>query len=45
MKVAESSGFYVRYAVYYGFIPALLYLGFTTDPKPNIGAMLGALRE
>jgi hypothetical protein len=45
MKVAESSGFYVRYAVYYGFIPALLYLGFTTDPKPNLGAMLGALRE
>jgi hypothetical protein len=32
---------YAKVGIYYGFIPGLLYLGFTTEPKPDIAALLG----
>lgn len=37
----ESAGEVSKRVIYYGFIPALLYLGFTTEPKPNLKALLG----
>ena len=40
-KGLEKLGELSKRAIYYGFIPGLLYLGFTTDPKPNLKALLG----
>jgi hypothetical protein len=37
----ESTGEIAKRAIYYGFIPALVYLGLTTEPKPNLRALLG----
>ena len=41
LKGLESVGEYSKRAIYYGFIPGLLYLGFTTEPRPNLKALLG----
>lgn len=41
LKLVEDGSLYVKKAIYYGFVPALLYLGFTREPKPNIRALLG----
>jgi hypothetical protein len=41
VKTLESTGEKAKRAIYYGFIPTLLYLGLTTDPKPNLKALLG----
>lgn len=40
-KKLESLGELSKRVIYYGFIPGLLYLGFTTDPKPNLMALFG----
>ena len=40
-KKLEAIGEFSKRAIYYTFIPGLLYLGFTTDPKPNLRALLG----
>jgi hypothetical protein len=41
VKALETTGDTSKRFIYYGFIPALLYLGLTTDPKPNLKALLG----
>lgn len=41
VKGLENVGELTKRAIYYGFIPGLLYLGFTTEPKPNLRALLG----
>ena len=38
LEKASATG---RSAIYYGFIPTLLYLGFTTPPKPDLRMLLG----
>jgi TOM7 family len=40
-KGLEKLGEYTKRAIYYGFIPGLLYLGLTTEPKPNLKLLLG----
>ena len=37
----EKASGKARTLIYYGFIPTLLYLGFTTPPKPDIRMILG----
>lgn len=44
VKLVESSASVAKTLIYYGFIPALLYLGLTTEPKPNLGALLAGIR-
>jgi len=44
MKLVDSGSGVAKRVIYYGFIPALIYLGLTTDPKPNLGALLAGLR-
>ena len=41
IKAIEDVGELSKRAIYYGFIPGLLYLGLTTDPKPNLRALIG----
>ena len=41
LKGLESVGEFSKRAIYYGFIPGLLYLGITTEPRPNLRALLG----
>jgi hypothetical protein len=43
-KLVDSGSSIAKTVIYYGFIPALLYLGLTTEPKPNFGALLAGLR-
>lgn len=45
INLLEKGNQKLKTALYYGFIPALLYLGFTTDPKPDIKALLGVFFE
>ena len=39
--ILEKASGMARSAIYYGYIPALLYLGFTTHPKPDLKQILG----
>jgi hypothetical protein len=41
VKTAENLGEISKRVIYYGFIPGLIYLGFSTEPKPNLKALLG----
>ena len=41
VKALENLGETTKRVVYYGFIPALIYLGLNTDPKPNLRALIG----
>ena len=39
--ILEKGSGYARSAIYYGYIPTLLYLGFTTAPKPDLRMLMG----
>ena len=43
LKIVETASTHARTALFYGFIPVVLYLGFSTEPKPNVRALLGMI--
>jgi hypothetical protein len=44
LRIVEKTSTYAKKTLYYGFIPALLYLGFTTDPKPNVQELINFIK-
>lgn len=44
LKVLDKTSKLVRKTIYYGFIPTLLYLGFTTDPRPNVKELINLIK-